>query len=57
MVISEEPKEKLELDNRLIEQIMIFHYLEVTSSQNTIKEVVTQANKAARVSGYCNGTI
>lgn len=38
---------KLELDNRIIKQTLIFNYMrvEVTSSRKIIKEVTAEANK------------
>lgn len=60
MIISKEPEiHKLELDSRIIEQIITLSYLgvEMTSSRNLIQEVTTLANKAAKMSGCRYGTI
>ena len=51
MTISKEPiRCKLEIDGRMVEQIMEFNYLGVNiiSSGNLVKEIQTEAQKAAR---------
>lgn len=54
MVASREPRRcKLEMEGKIIEQVMAFNYLgvEITSNRNLKEEVTRQANKAIRVSG------
>jgi hypothetical protein len=57
MTISNEPLRcKLEIDGRMVEQVMEFSYLGVNiiSSGNLIYEIETQAQRAARVAGCLN---
>ena len=52
--VSKEPVRcKLEINGRIVEQVMEFNYLgvNVTSSGNLVKEIKTQAQKAAIVAG------
>lgn len=60
MVISKEPiKCKLMVNDKTIEQVMIYKYLgiETSSDRNIIKEVQAQTNKANRISGYLRDII
>ena len=60
MVISREPiRCKLEVKNKMIEQVMEFQYLgiDVSSERNTYKEVRKQTMKGARISGYLRDII
>jgi len=55
MVISKDPiRCKLEIDKKIIEQVMKFNYLgvEISSERNSYKEVKHQVMKGARISGY-----
>ena len=57
MTISKEHRRcKLEINGRMLEQVMEFNYLGAnnTSSGNLVKEIKTQAQKAAKVGGYLN---
>ena len=47
---------KLEIGGRMVEQVMEFNYLDIniTNSGSLIKEMKTQAQKAARVAGCLN---
>ena len=60
MAISKEPlRYKLEIYSRVVEQVMKFNYLDVniTCSGNLVKEIKTQAKKAARVAGCLNDLV
>ena len=60
MTVSKEPKRcKLEIDERIVEQVMEFNHLgvNITSSENLAKEIKTQAQKAARVADFLNDLI
>ena len=50
---------KLEIDGRMVEQVMEFNYLgvSITSSGNMAKEIKTQAQRAARVAGCLNDLV
>ena len=51
MTISNEPLRcKLEIDGRMVEQVMEFSYLgvNITSSGNLVKEIKTQAQKISK---------
>ena len=57
MTVRKEPiRCKLKIDGRMVEQVMEFNYLgvNITSSGNLLKEIKTQAQKAARVAGCWN---
>jgi hypothetical protein len=58
--ISEETiRYKLEIDGRIIEQVIEFNYLVVnmTSSGNLVKEIKTKTQKAARVAACLNDLV
>ena len=50
---------KLEIDGRMVEQVMEFNYLgvNITSSGNLGKEIKTQTQKAPRVAGCLNDLV
>ena len=50
---------KLEIDGKMVEKIMEFKYLGViiTSSGDLVREVKTQAQQAARVTGSLNDLV
>ena len=57
MNISKEPIHCwLEIDGMIVEQVMEFNYLSINiaSSGNLVKEIKTQAQKAAKVAGCLN---
>ena len=57
MTISNEPLRcTLEIDGRMVEQVMEFNYFgaNITSSGNLVKEIKTQAQKAARFADCLN---
>ncbi|XP_072766481.1 uncharacterized protein [Anoplolepis gracilipes] len=60
MVISKEPiRCKLEVNNKIIQQVMKFNYLGaiVSSNRNLVEEVRAQANRANRIAGYLREVI
>ena len=57
MAISKEPLRcKLEINGRMVEQVMEFNYLgvKITWSDNIVKEIKTQAQKAAGMTACLN---
>lgn len=59
MVISKEPVRcKLEVEGKIIQQVMSFKYLgiDISSDRNTYKEVQHQSIKGAQVSGFLRDT-